>query len=415
MVAPQPFFRARGTPFSVLHRIRVLVEAGHRVDLVTYPFGEDIELPGLNIIRCGRPPFVSDIRIGPSLAKLVLDIPLYFSTVRALRSNRYDLLHSHEEAAFFAVNLARRHGLLHIYDMHSSLPQQLENFGAYNLPLVRGLFSWLERRVLRTCNGVITICRELAEIALPLCTGTPHAMIENTADDRRVFDAPVDDLVSGLGLTGCRVILYTGTFEPYQGLDLLLDAFTQVQGRYQDAHLLMVGGRPQQIDAYRRRASELGIDGAVTFTGTVHPAQIPGLIGASDLIVSPRCAGTNTPLKLYGYLRSGRPLLATDLLTHTQTLDENIAHLVPATARDLARGMRDLLDDPEYGRVLAHAARVRADTCFSDADYARKVLALYDAVVEGAAGHQTGVHGLEMAGAGSGASAGSLDRAGNAR
>jgi len=415
MVAPQPFFRARGTPFSVLHRIRVLVEAGHRVDLITYPFGEDIELPGLNIIRCRRPPFVSDIRIGPSLAKLMLDIPLYFSTVRALRSNRYDLLHSHEEAAFFAVNLARRHGSLHIYDMHSSLPQQLGNFGAYNLPLVRRLFSWLERRVLRTCDGVITICRELAEIALPLCAGTPHAMIENTADDRRVFDAPVDNLASELELTGRRVILYTGTFEPYQGLDLLLDAFSQVDGQYQDTHLLMVGGRPEQIAAYRRRAAELGVGNAVTFTGTVHPAQIPGLIDAADMIVSPRCAGTNTPLKLYGYMRSGRPLLATDLVTHTQTLDESIAYLVPPTAHDLARGMRDLLDDPERGRELAAAARVRAETCFSDADYALKVLALYDAVAEGADDHRIGVQGPEMTGAGTGTSAGPMDQAGTAR
>ena len=44
MIAPQPFFRARGTPFSVLHRIRALVLLGHSVDLVTYPFGEPVPL-----------------------------------------------------------------------------------------------------------------------------------------------------------------------------------------------------------------------------------------------------------------------------------------------------------------------------------------------------------------------------------
>jgi hypothetical protein len=48
MIAPQPFFRARGTPFSVLHRIRALVLLGHSVDLVTYPFGEPVPLDGLN-------------------------------------------------------------------------------------------------------------------------------------------------------------------------------------------------------------------------------------------------------------------------------------------------------------------------------------------------------------------------------
>ncbi|MEM9592044.1 MAG: glycosyltransferase family 4 protein, partial [Pseudomonadota bacterium] len=128
MVAPQPFFRARGTPFSVVHRIRALCEAGHQVDLVTYPFGEDVQIEGLRTVRSARPPFVKDVKIGPSVAKLFLDVPLYFATRRMLKENNYDILHSHEEAAFFSVPLARRHGIKHVYDMHSSLPQQLRTF-----------------------------------------------------------------------------------------------------------------------------------------------------------------------------------------------------------------------------------------------------------------------------------------------
>ncbi|MEJ2239041.1 MAG: hypothetical protein P8X82_12145, partial [Gemmatimonadales bacterium] len=57
MVAPQPFFRPRGTPFSVLHRIRALSRLGHTVDLVTYPFGETPEIPGLTLRRSLRPPW----------------------------------------------------------------------------------------------------------------------------------------------------------------------------------------------------------------------------------------------------------------------------------------------------------------------------------------------------------------------
>ena len=48
------------------------------------------------------------------------------------------------------------------------------------------------------------------------------------------------------------------------------------------------------------------------------------------LISSPRLAsaGTNTPLKIYSYLRAGKPIVATDLLTHTQVLDREVAILV---------------------------------------------------------------------------------------
>jgi hypothetical protein len=51
MLAPEPFFEPRGTPFSEYHRLKALSELGHSVDLVTYPFGSDVALPNLRIIR----------------------------------------------------------------------------------------------------------------------------------------------------------------------------------------------------------------------------------------------------------------------------------------------------------------------------------------------------------------------------
>ena len=58
MIAPEPFFEPRGTPFSEFHRIRALTALGHQVDLVTYPFGQDVSMPGLRVFRSLRPPFV---------------------------------------------------------------------------------------------------------------------------------------------------------------------------------------------------------------------------------------------------------------------------------------------------------------------------------------------------------------------
>ena len=43
MLAPEPFFEPRGTPFSEYHRIKALGELGHHVDLVTYPIGRDVD------------------------------------------------------------------------------------------------------------------------------------------------------------------------------------------------------------------------------------------------------------------------------------------------------------------------------------------------------------------------------------
>lgn len=382
MVAPQPFFRARGTPFSVLHRIRALLDAGHTVDLVTYPFGEDPPLPeGLTIIRSAKPPLINDIKIGPSVSKLVLDLPLYFKTRSVLRNNSYDVLHSHEEAAFFCVGLAKKHKLLHIYDMHSSLPHQLSNFKAYNLGAIRSVFERLENYVLNTCDGVITICDELGEIVNAKKVAAPHSMIENTADDQKVFTKSDDDVTSIHNLHDKKTILYTGTFEPYQGIDLLVPAVARLYKDDPTMRALMVGGRPEQINHYKALAKSLDAEDAFIFVGTVHPSKIPGFVGACDLIVSPRSRGTNTPLKIYGYMRTGKPLVATDLLTHTQTLDETTCCLVPATVEGIVGGIQRVLNQPEYAQELVRNAVSLAERDFSDSGYISKVTNFYDDAV----------------------------------
>ena len=87
MIAPEPFFEPRGTPFSEYHRIRALLELGHTVDLVTYPFGEDVALPGLRVFRAMRPPLIRRVGIGPSFAKVPLDLSLAATALgRALSS-----------------------------------------------------------------------------------------------------------------------------------------------------------------------------------------------------------------------------------------------------------------------------------------------------------------------------------------
>ncbi|MYK87260.1 MAG: hypothetical protein F4018_02305, partial [Acidobacteria bacterium] len=73
MLAPEPFFEPRGTPFSEYHRIKALGELGYAVDLVTYPFGRDVTLRNLRIVRCARPPLVEGVKVGPSATKLLLD------------------------------------------------------------------------------------------------------------------------------------------------------------------------------------------------------------------------------------------------------------------------------------------------------------------------------------------------------
>ena len=377
MIAPQPFFSARGTPFSVLHRMRALTKTGYSVDLVTYPFGEDIEMEGLKIVRSGSFPFIKKIKIGPSIPKLFLDVLLYFKTVNMLRNNKYDILHSHEEAAFFCVRLAKKHSLIHIYDMHSSLPQQLSNFKSFNIGFLQSIFEHLENYVLRTCDGIITICDDLAKIVHEKSPEKPHKMIENIGEDSKVFKAVDENIINNLSLKNEKILLYTGTFEAYQGIDLLLESMVHVAKNKIGTVLILVGGTPEQVTHYKTMSNQLGIENIVRYVGTVHPSRIPNFLKLADVIVSPRSRGTNTPLKIYGYMRTGVPLVATDRYTHTQILNSNIAELVPPDAESIAKGINRVLTDSDYAKEIAGNAKQFATENFSDEKYIEMVATLY--------------------------------------
>jgi len=160
-------------------------------------------------------------------------------------------------------------------------------------------------------------------------------------------------------------VLYTGTFEAYQGLDLLFAAARQVLDRRPDARFLLAGGRPDQVAAARADAARAGLGDAVVFAGQRPAGEIPKYLDAADLLVSPRSSGTNTPLKIYQYLRSGRAIVATRLLTHTQVLDDTVAILTDPTPEGFARGILAGIEDPAAARAVGQAARQLAETKYS--------------------------------------------------
>jgi glycosyltransferase involved in cell wall biosynthesis len=367
MIAPEPFFEPRGTPFSEYHRIRALLELGHTVDLVTYPFGRDVSLPGLRVFRCARPPFMTGIGIGPSWRKLPLDLLLLLTTCRLAWRGKYDAVHSHEEGGWWGVAIAGMLGLPHLYDMHSSLPQQLTNFAYSRSRLVKGVFGWLERFVVRRSRVVIVICPQLEEVVRGIDTAVPSVLIENAPGSG---DAPTAgsglQIRQQLGLTsGVPLVLYTGTFEAYQGLDLLFDSMTHVLARRPETRLVLAGGRPEQIEMARRQAAAAGIGAATIFAGQRPAEEIPAYLDAADVLVSPRSLGTNTPLKIYQYLRSGRPIVATRLLTHTQVLSDEVAFLTDATPQGFGDGILAAFADPDRARSVGARARQLAETKYS--------------------------------------------------
>jgi glycosyltransferase involved in cell wall biosynthesis len=380
MLAPEPFFEPRGTPISVYQRLMGLSSLGHTVDLITYHVGADVEIKNVRIIRTLNIPFIKKVKIGPSWIKPFLDLLLFVYAFIWLFKEDYDVIHSHEEASFFALFLARLFRTRHLYDMHSSLPKQLENFRFGNWRWLVKIFEFFENWVLKTCDAVITIDHELAAQVKQIKPNIRQKIIENIPIylDSQVIST--EDLLSSCGSVKFEdrlPIVYTGTFEPYQGLDMLLNSMSIVKKKFPGAFLLMVGGQPKQIEELQDLVRNNCLEEDVCFVGTVPPQLAMSYHNIAEILVSPRTQGTSVPLKIYSYLNSGKPIVATRLPAHTQVLDDSMAVLVDPSSEALADGIVCLLNNQELGSRLGEKAKQVSSESYSMESYLRKVAQIY--------------------------------------
>lgn len=380
MLAPQPFFEPRGTPISVYQRLEALSSLGHHVDLVTYHVGTDVYIPNVAVYRVPRVPFIQEVKIGPSWAKPLLDLLLFLLALLRLLTTRYDAIHSHEEAAFFATVLGALFRVPHIYDMHSSLPRQLTNFDVGNWRPLIGLFAWLERLTLNSCHAVITIDSELEQYVYTVNPRVRQMRIENRAIPaklRLVDSALIEQLKRNGNLNSRQTIIYTGTFERYQGLELLLQSAKIVKAHNSRALFVLVGGKPAQIERFRTLAHREGVEDCVIFVGVVPPDEAIAFLEIADVLVSPRTGGAFAPLKIYSYLYSGKPTVATRIPAHAEVLDEEIALLVEPNKEAMAEGILLLLENAPKRDALGDRARQHAVERYNGSDYTARLEQVY--------------------------------------
>jgi glycosyltransferase involved in cell wall biosynthesis len=385
MIAPEPFLEPRGTPFSVYNRIRALLSFGYQVDLITYPVGKRVTMPGLRVYRAPRLPFIRAVKIGPSLAKFSLDLFVFIIAFWRLCVGRYRYIHTHEEAGAMGAVLSILFGCKHLYDMHSDLAEEMTNFSfTKSRWLIHGV-ELIQKWIIRSSSVVIAVYPELVQTVKRLVPDKAVHLVINAPIDASL--APADEqsvtrLRRQLELGNGPVLVYTGTFESYQGIDLLLQSVPLVRKSCPEARYILVGGRPEQITQQQRLAERLGVADMVRFVGQHPMEEIPQYMALADILLSPRNKGTNTPLKLYTYLHSGKPILATNIYSHTQILNRDIAMLVPPTAEDLAQGALELLQKPELAHELASNGKKVADKHYSWDVFLEKNRRAYEAFTE---------------------------------
>lgn len=360
MIAPEPFFQERGTPFSEFYRVKALTELGHKVDMVTYPLGRDIGLNGLRIFRVAKLPYMKIIPVGPSLIKIPLDFLVFFKSLYLLIKNRYDLIHTHEEAGMMGVIFKILFRKRHIYDMHSSLSEQFINFNVTRNKIFLKIIEYFEKIMVKKSDCVIVICDHLREVARKLYRDVKVIVIDNTINPAFYDYFPKDVNEIDLGFCeGKKLILYVGTFEYYQGIDIIIDAARYIKENKSSEGVVIacIGGNTEQQNELRRIVGEKGVSDLFYISGRVSHIAASKLIDRADILLSPRKEGVNTPLKIYSYLYSGKPIVATNLLTHTQVLNDEVAVLCEPKGEEFGRAIIELLQDSKMSKRLGDSAK----------------------------------------------------------
>lgn len=347
LLAPQPFFQPRGTPIAVDLLIRSLSDMGHTLDVLVFHEGVDRDYPRVTLNRIRPPGFIRNIRPGFTFKKLVCDVYLFFAAWRLVREHQPDRVHAVEESVFVARFLHLIYGIPYVYDMDSSMPDQIVEKRpalSFLLPLLHSLIRCAARPALH----VAPVCDALADTARTRYSAKAITVLRDVSMLPPRDSTPPLGLRRSLKLEGC-CFMYIGNLEEYQGMGLLLQSFAKLQT---PASLVVVGGEPDHVARYRAEAAALGISGRVHFLGPKPLDQMALYMDEADVLVSPRVKGTNTPMKLYSYLDSGKPVVATNLLTHTQVLNADVAMLAPAEPEAFAAAMRRLADDPALRNQL---------------------------------------------------------------
>jgi glycosyltransferase involved in cell wall biosynthesis len=377
-LAPQPFFEVRGTPLAVLHMTRALAALGHSVDLLTFPQGQPAPVEGVRHLRSLRLP-VGRVKAGPSLAKMALDVPFLAEAAWRLGFGRYDVVHAVEESAHLIAPFARWFKVPLVMDVDSSIPDQLRYSGFATRGPILWLAEALERHALRHSAAAVTVCASLTDAARARAPEVPVFQVEDPplVDSK---EPPPPEAVSALrrelSLGPWPVVLYSGNFEPYQGVELLLDALALVP----QVQLLLMGGGSDDVARMKAEARARGIGERTVFSGQRPPSELPVFLALADVLASPRAKGQNTPFKIFTYLASGRPLVATRIPTHTQLLDDATAFLVEPTPEGLAEGIRAVLDHPDDAAARARAGLALIEREYSAERYREKIARAYATV-----------------------------------
>jgi glycosyltransferase involved in cell wall biosynthesis len=155
---------------------------------------------------------------------------------------------------------------------------------------------------------------------------------------------------------------YTGALYNGRGIEIII----ALAEKFSSAEFIIAGGRPKEISYWKKQIKSENIK----FVGYIPPAQVPQLLNSFDCLLMPyqkNCALINnkvctaefaSPLKMFEYMASGRPIISSDLPVLQEILEAGKDALIVASddVYQWTIALNELAREPGLGKRLAQNA-----------------------------------------------------------
>lgn len=145
-----------------------------------------------------------------------------------------------------------------------------------------------------------------------------------------------------------RVVLYSGTLSQEKGVYTLADAASQVSP---DVQIVFLGGTEKQVESFKNL---YGGRSNISILGRVNYSEVPQYVSSADVLVIPDSAENmfsnlyTSPMKLFEYMATGRPIISSKVPSLLEVLnEENAFFFDPDNSQSLAQTIKSVLSNKE--------------------------------------------------------------------
>ncbi|MFX0195748.1 MAG: glycosyltransferase family 4 protein [Candidatus Hodarchaeota archaeon] len=355
-----------GVETHVKSMVSALRQLGHYVD-IKFPGNthsrKSLRLAYVTILKKIAPNFVCNYM--RELFLRLHDIRSYRRLAKYLKQRPVDILYErHSGTSSVGLRLAKAFHIPRIVDIIGPIDQ---NIRYYNYPR-KGYYVLRQIRSLQSADGITTSSSYMKRHLIDIGIEKNKIFVIPNGVDLKMFDprCRTDNLREQLNLMNKFILGYSGSFSPWNGVEILLRVGLSLKKLIPNFHLLIVGDGKSRKQL-QRYCDLNSLRRNVTFVGSVPHSEMPKYINLMDIAVIPNSNPAGSPAKLFEYMAMRKPVAAPILPPLTDVLRNRSDSILfkPENEDQLARAIFTLYSDPSLMKKISARARDKAVHNFS--------------------------------------------------